>query len=228
MLVSRLARTSSAHLRLGLGLVATLLGALAAVSGRSAPSDVASAAPPARQEPSRGSSATPAAGADGAVAVDEAPRALATVVLVRHAEKRADDPRDPSLTEAGEQRAAALADLLGAAGVTHLFATEYKRTQETLAPLAARTGLTVTARPAKDLAGLVEALQALPADALAVVAGHSNTVPLIARALGVEPRDLVDSPAGKVLDEAVFDRVYVVTHARGVRPELLELRLPAR
>ena len=59
-----------------------------------------------------------------------------TVFLVRHAEKSKDDPRDPSLSAAGQQRARRLAELLAQEKITHLFSTPLKRTQETLAPLA--------------------------------------------------------------------------------------------
>ncbi|MFY0534577.1 histidine phosphatase family protein [Nannocystis pusilla] len=67
---------------------------------------------------------------------------------MRHGEKAADDPSDPSLSPAGEARAKALAELLGHAGVTHLFASEYRRTQATLRPLADAAGLQITVLPA--------------------------------------------------------------------------------
>jgi len=159
----------------------------------------------------------------------QAPR-LATVVLVRHAEKATDDPRDPSLSEAGRARAAGLATLFGRAQPTRLVATEYKRTRETLAPLAGATGLSVETRPARDVAGLVAALRAAPAGALTIVAGHSNTVPAIARGLGVELGALVAGPqgAGQVLDEAEYDRVVVLTYPVGAegRATSVELRVP--
>ena len=169
-------------------------------------------------------------------AYQEAPSAapaaveLATVVLVRHAEKATDDPRNPSLSPAGQLRAEGLATLLGAAQPTALIASEYKRTHETLAPLAQRTGREITARPARDVAGLVAALRAAPAGSLTVVAGHSNTVPAIARGLGVELASLVAGPAGAgpVLDEAVYDRVYVLTYPVGTEgpASAVELRVP--
>jgi phosphohistidine phosphatase SixA len=159
-----------------------------------------------------------------------APAELATVLLVRHAEKGDDDPRDPGLSARGTARAEALAGLLAHAGVTHLYTSEYRRTQATLAPLGARVGVAPVARPARELAQLAAELRSLPAGSVAVVAGHSNTVPALARALGVELRDLVDSPAGKVLDESIYDRVWIVTHAVGAAerapaPRVVELTL---
>ncbi len=127
-------------------------------------------------------------------------------------------------------RAVGLATLLGAAQPTALITTEYKRTHETLAPLAQRTGREITTRPARDVAGLIAALRAAPAGALTVVAGHSNTLPAIARGLGVELANLVAGPvdAGRVLDETVYDRVYVLTYLVGAEGpgSVVELRVP--
>src|SRR5690348_2764504 len=85
---------------------------------------------------------------ESAATADEVRVSLATVILVRHGEKATDDPRDPSLSPAGEARARALAAMLAKAGVTHLFATQYRRTQATISPLASATGLTPTLLPA--------------------------------------------------------------------------------
>jgi len=126
-----------------------------------------------------------------------------TVFLVRHAERADDDPRDPHLSETGRERAAALAGLLGHAGVTHLFASEYRRTIETLEPLAARTGVEIVVTPAREGERLSKALRALPGGSVAVVAGHSNTVPELVRGLG-------GSLTETTLDEAQYDRLFVV------------------
>lgn len=122
----------------------------------------------------------------------------AAVVLVRHAETGGDTrtDRDPELSEAGEKRAAALAELLGHAGVTHLFASEYKRTQATLAPLAAAVEHEVQVVPARDAAAQIAALEALGPGSIAVVAGHSNTVPALVEALGGTFRRHPDAPKG--------------------------------
>ena len=147
-----------------------------------------------------------------------------TVIVVRHAEKADDDPRDPSLSPTGEARARALAGLLGHSGVTHLFASEYRRTQSTLRPLATAAGREVVTVPAADQAALVAAIQALPAGCVAVVAGHSNTVPALVTALGGELQGTVASPAGPLLPDDAYDRLFMlVIPARG-EVQTLELR----
>ena len=55
-----------------------------------------------------------------------------TVILVRHAEKEGGD--DPALTPDGRAGAAELARVVGPSRPAALFATELRRTQETVAP----------------------------------------------------------------------------------------------
>ena len=52
------------------------------------------------------------------------------VVIVRHAEK-ANGGNDPDLSSAGRARANELARILKDSGITAIFSTEFKRTQET-------------------------------------------------------------------------------------------------
>jgi broad specificity phosphatase PhoE len=144
--------------------------------------------------------------------------AQTTVFLVRHAE-RADTAggaapmmaADPSLSDAGRQRAESLATMLRDAGITAIYATEFKRTQETAAPLAKALGLTVTTVSAKDTNALVEKLKAATTDVLVV--GHSNTVPDVVKALGIS------TPV--TIDDREYDNLFVVT--TGVHPRLIRL-----
>lgn len=149
-----------------------------------------------------------------------------TVFLLRHAEKGTDDARDPGLAARGTERAASLAELLEHAGVTHLFASEFRRTQATLAPLAAALGLDVEIVSARSPDEQVAALRALPAGSVAVVAGHSNTTPALVRALGGEVDRLKASRSGDVLGEDEYGRLFVVVlppPERGVAVQTLEL-----
>ena len=59
-----------------------------------------------------------------------------TVIIVRHAEKASETERDPSLSDAGRVRAAALDSVLADAKVVAILVTQYKRTAETAALVA--------------------------------------------------------------------------------------------
>jgi 2,3-bisphosphoglycerate-dependent phosphoglycerate mutase len=108
--------------------------------------------------------------------------AQSTIFVVRHAEK-ADATKDPDLSEAGRARAEALAKTLRDANITAIYATEFKRTQQTAAPPAKGLGITVTILPAKDNAALIAKLRASTGNALVV--GHGDTIPDLIKALGI-------------------------------------------
>lgn len=140
-----------------------------------------------------------------------------TVFLVRHAE-RADTTAgtppsmaaDPNLSEAGRQRAESLATVLKDAGIGAIFVTEYRRTQETAAPLAKALGLAPIVITSKDTAALIERVRQSKRNALVV--GHSNSVPNVIKGLGVTtPISIADTE---------FDQLFVVT----THSELIQLR----
>lgn len=142
-----------------------------------------------------------------------------TVFLVRHAE-RADAGMastgaavsDPDLSAEGRARADSLAMMLKDADVTAIYATEFKRTQQTAAPLAKALGLTVTIVKAAEPTKLVEALRSAAGNVLVV--GHSNTVPDVVRFLGVR--------ASITIGEAEYDNLFVVTTR--AEPRMIRLR----
>src|SRR5207247_7198259 len=107
------------------------------------------------------------------------------VVIVRHAEK-ANGGNDPDLSSAGRARANELARILKDSGITAIFSTEFKRTQETAAPTATSTHVTPTVVAGKDTAALVGKLHQLNGNALVV--GHGDTIPTMAKALGINSR----------------------------------------
>ena len=136
------------------------------------------------------------------------------IFLVRHAEKAeatSADPKNPELSAAGRVRAEALATMLKDARITAVYATEFKRTQQTGEPLARAADIQVTILPANDTAGLVAKLQA--ADGNALVVGHSNTLPQIITALGV-----TTPPA---INDTDYDYLFVWT--ANAPTELLQL-----
>ncbi|HSJ09809.1 MAG TPA: histidine phosphatase family protein [Longimicrobiales bacterium] len=121
------------------------------------------------------------------VAAAHAAAQSTTVVVVRHAEKL-DDSADPLLSDAGTARAQALAAALANADVAAVITTQFHRTRLTGQPMAEKNGLTTITVPAANplrahLDGIVAKVKE-HAGRTVLVVGHSNTVPLIVRALG--------------------------------------------
>ena len=110
--------------------------------------------------------------------------AVTAFVIVRHAEKAMDDPKDPVLSATGRTRAQRLAERLADADVTAVYATGYRRAQQTAAPTALAHRLDVSTydaeTPAADFAAQLRATH--PGGTVLVV-GHSNTVATIAGTL---------------------------------------------
>ena len=120
------------------------------------------------------------------------------LILVRHAEKTAGGP-DPSLSRQGQDRAGALAHVLADVDIDALYASQFQRTKLTLQPLSDRIDVTIeTDRISGEVdswaVSFAERLLARHTGDTVVVAGHSNTVPVLARALGaVGVPDLTES-----------------------------------
>ncbi|AWV07768.1 phosphoglycerate mutase family protein [Marilutibacter maris] len=107
-------------------------------------------------------------------------------VVVRHAEKQTGTAAasDPSLTDAGRQRAARLAASLAEDPVVAVYATPYRRTRDTALPTAHMHGLQITEYdPRQPAPALVDALRDAHPRGTVLVVGHSNTAPAIAAAL---------------------------------------------
>ena len=143
------------------------------------------------------------------------------VFLVRHAE-RADDggmasEEDPHLSAEGRGRAEVLARLLKDAGLTHIHSSDYLRTRETAAPLAAATGLPVSIYDTRDLDAFAAALLATPGRHLVV--GHSGSTPRLVAALGGDPHGAIE--------KMEYDRLYLLSiDPGGVETILLRFGAP--
>ena len=143
------------------------------------------------------------------------------VILTRHAE-RADagkaEEKDPLLSQVGEARAAKLALMLADSGVKAIFATEFRRTQNTAKPLATKLGLTVNVVPGADTTGLVARLKKQHAADIVYIVGHSDTVPEIIKALG-GPTVTIQSTD--------FDNLFVLVPATGAFTRIRFTATPA-
>lgn len=123
------------------------------------------------------------------------------VYLVRHAEKRLDQGKDPELTEKGLHRARHYADLFRDSGITRIYSTDYRRTQATVQPLAELLKQSIITYNPDRLDELANVLRNSPG--VYFVSGHSDTTPEMVTALG--------GIAGTEIDEDnEYDRVYQV------------------
>lgn len=137
--------------------------------------------------------------------VPPAAHAQQLVLLVRHGE-RADGGAppagmtaapDPDLSAEGHARAGRLADMLARAGITKIVVTEFRRTQQTAAPLAARLNLTPERLSSKDVPGIVTRVRGHGDDVVLVV-GHNTTVPAIIAGLGGPTIAIPDTDYGNL------------------------------
>jgi 2,3-bisphosphoglycerate-dependent phosphoglycerate mutase len=126
------------------------------------------------------------------------------LILVRHAEKKIVPPenKDPDLSPAGLARAEELRKMFGDTGITAIYATQYKRTQQTVKPLSEKLGLPVTQIEAKKTPELVQQIRARGVGQVIFIAGHNNTVPEIIAAFG--------GPQLPIIPEEEFDNLYIL------------------
>ncbi len=120
---------------------------------------------------------------EGVAAAAWAPDAEIVVYAVRHAEKESEGD-DPGLTEEGTARAEALAVVMADVPLAAIYATELRRTQDTVAPTAAAHGLVVETGidPEDELAAHIRCTHA---GQTVLHAGHSYTLPDFFEAIGV-------------------------------------------
>ena len=144
-------------------------------------------------------------------------RPITTVILVRHAEKII-DPNNPDvdLSPAGHTRAQEIVRVFGDSGINAIYATQYKRTQETVKPLSDKTGVPVTIVNSKNTSDLLAQIRAQHSGQTIFIAGHNNTVPEIIAALG--------GPQYPIIPESEYDNLYVVTVYRTGKAKVVKMK----
>lgn len=144
-------------------------------------------------------------------------RPISTIILVRHAEKKIEpDNPDPDLTPEGLARAQEIARMFGEAGINAIYATQFKRTQQTVKPLADRTGVAPTILDAKQTDELINRLLTNHRGQTVFIAGHNNTVPALVSALSGDNYG--------VIPESEYDNLFVVTIYRFGKAKVLKLK----
>jgi len=137
-------------------------------------------------------------------------QATTTVIFVRHAEKATVPSDNPGLSDAGERRAAELArqlvdaDVVPGLGVDAIYSTSYRRTEETVQPVATALGLPITPYDASNTETIMDEIIKDHKGKIVLVVGHSNTVPALIGNMGA-------SKKVPKIDENEYDNMYVVS-----------------
>lgn len=137
------------------------------------------------------------------------PSGSVATYVVRHFDTPKGE-KDPNLLPQGAARAEALARWFRGKRLCAILVTQYQRTRQTVAPLAASRGIALQSYDAADTAGAVARAKASPCPVLIV--GHSNTVPDIVEKLGgMRPAELKHEDFGDVwtVADGKTDRVTI-------------------
>ncbi len=135
-------------------------------------------------------------------------QATTTMIFVRHADKSAAPAEDPSLSEAGRARVAELtrqlADADVVAGIDAIYSTPYRRSMETVRPLADRLDLPINTYDADDTEEVLETILKRHKGKIILVVGHSDTLPELIANLGA-------SKKVPPIAEDEYDNIYVIS-----------------
>ena len=136
-------------------------------------------------------------------------QATTTIIFVRHAEKEANSGDDPGLSAAGKRRVAELtrqlvdADVV--AGVDAVYATPYRRTQDTAKGVADALGLPIFTYDPSDNEAVLETILKKHKGKIILVVGHSNTVPTLIADLGASKK------VPEIQEGGEYDNIYIVS-----------------
>jgi phosphohistidine phosphatase SixA len=147
-------------------------------------------------------------------------RATTVVFVIRHAEtEAAGGDADPDLSVEGRERAARLAKMLSQAqparGIDAIFASEFRRTQQTVTPLSETVALPVNVVPSAAWSELPRRVTRDHRGEYVLVVGNANTVPELVEALSGEQ---------VTVREDEYDAMFVVFVPQIAKKKVVRLR----
>jgi broad specificity phosphatase PhoE len=130
------------------------------------------------------------------------------VYLVRHAEK--DTGNNPPLTKAGFERAKDLLIQLQTKGVSKIYSTKYKRTNQTADSIKIASNLSTIIYEADTIGNdlVAKIISNNDNGKTILIVGHSNTIPKLIRRLGVTSYTVQN------LGDNEFDNLFVLTYKK--------------
>ena len=135
-------------------------------------------------------------------------QATTTIIFVRHAEKELNVGDNPGLSDAGRRRVAELtrqlvdADVV--AGIDAIYTTPFRRTQETVQPLAEALDVPINSYDAADRETVLETILKEHKGKIILVVGHSDTLPELIANLGA-------SKKVPPIEEMEYDNIYIIS-----------------
>ena len=139
------------------------------------------------------------------------------IILVRHAEKIADDLNgvDVPLSKAGQERARLLAEMLKDSGITVIYASDTVRTRDTARPTATALRLPVKMLDQRNPEAAVKRMQRENADDIVLIVGHADTLPGLLEALGYH--------RGIRIPSSDYTNLFVVIPHAGKAPSIIRV-----
>jgi len=124
------------------------------------------------------------------------------IILLRHSEKDTTGS-DPTLSEAGRQRAARLPEVFRKFEPDLFYSTRTRRTIQTVQGWAAKKGREIRFYDPRQLRAFADTLRQQHGKTIVVV-GHSNTMPMLVN-------ELTGTSGLGALDESVYGKAWIVS-----------------
>jgi 2,3-bisphosphoglycerate-dependent phosphoglycerate mutase len=134
-------------------------------------------------------------------------KGITTFILIRHAEKENDGTADPDLKPEGVIRAKRIASMFAHTPIDVIYSTNYKRTKNTVTPVADARGLVIQHYEAFKADDIESMLQKYSGKTI-LISGHSNNTPWIANHLTgkKEFTDYAESEYGIILIVSITEK----------------------
>lgn len=138
-----------------------------------------------------------------------------TYYFIRHAEK-VDNSKNPELSEIGLERAQLWNEIFAEINLDAIYSTDFKRTIETVTPIANSKMVTVINYNPKTLD--IELFKKNTLGKKVLVVGHSNTIPNFVN-------QIINEKIYNEMDDVTFGNLYIVTiNGDSISHQLLKLR----
>lgn len=124
-----------------------------------------------------------------------------TYYFIRHAEK-VDNSKDPNLSELGMQRAQQWKTIFESIDFDQIYSTNYKRTQQTAAPIATADKIEVHFYDPQKID--LKAFKKITLGRKVLIVGHSNTTPDFVN-------KIINQHVFNDIEDTKFGNLYIVT-----------------